>query len=75
MLNNLSRMSLVGGLWFATLAIAVAASVAMGAALSTSALLLVLGIAPAIVMIFVGGPEPAPTVAEIIYAVDSKQGR
>ena len=46
MLNTVSRTWLLGGIWFATLALIIAWSVAVGASLSTSALLLVMGVVP-----------------------------
>jgi hypothetical protein len=73
MLNSVSRMSLLGG-WFATAAAIVGWSVAVGAAFSTSALLLVICVAPAVVMLLIGG-EPSPTVAEILHSANSKDGR
>jgi len=74
MLNNLSR-SVVLGAWAGLLAIIVSASVVMGANLSTTALLLALGAAPALVMGLLARSAPAPSVAEILYAVDKKDGR
>lgn len=67
MLNDVSRRWLAGGVWFGTLAAIIACSVALGASLSTSALLLVLGVAPAGVMLLVGFGAPPPTVAEILH--------
>jgi hypothetical protein len=75
MLNAITRAWLVGGLWFATLAIIVASSVAMDAKLSTSALLLIVGVAPAIVVLLLGGLRPSPTVAEILHTVNTTDGR
>lgn len=75
MLNAITRTWLVGGLWFATLAIIVASSVAMDAKLSTSALLLIVGVAPAIVVLLLGGLRPSPTVAEILHTVNTTDGR
>ena len=75
MLNTMWRSSgLVGG-WLSGVAIIVAASVAMGANLSTSALLLVLGVAPGMVMAALANGAPSPTVAEILHAVEMKDGR
>jgi hypothetical protein len=73
--NNVSRTWLVGGVWFAALAVTVAGSVAMDARLSTSALLLVMGVAPAAVILLMGLGAPPPTVAEVLHAVDSKRTR
>lgn len=74
MLNKVSRTRLLGG-WFAAVAVIVAWSVAMGASLSTSALLLVMGIAPVVVMVLIGAGAPPPTVAEILHSENAKDGR
>ena len=50
MLNNVSRTWL-GGVWLATVVLMIGSSVAVGATLSTSALLLVMGVTPAVVNI------------------------
>jgi len=75
MLKNVTRTGLVGGVWFATLAVIVGSSVAMGATLSTSALLLAMGVLPAIIMMLLKAGAPSPTVAEILHSVDAKDGR
>ena len=75
MLNNVSRTWLVGGVWLAALALTVGGSVAMDARLSTSALLLVLGLAPAGIILLMALGAPPPTVAEVLHAVDSKHSR
>jgi len=74
MLNDVSRMWLLVG-WFAAVAVFVAWSVAVGARLTTSALLLALGIAPVVVMMFIAGGAPSPTVAEILHSVDAEGRR
>jgi hypothetical protein len=73
-LKRMVRLSLVGG-WAATVAVVVAASVAMGADGSTTALLLAVGIAPALVMLHLARNGPSLSVAEILHAVDAKGGR
>ena len=75
MFNGMSRGWLVGGVWLATLAVIIAVSAAMGATLSTSLFLLAIGAAPAVVMVLVGFGRPPQTVAEILYAVNSKDAR
>ena len=75
MLNWVSRLWLVGSIWFAALVGVIATSVAMGAAVSTSALLLVLGAAPAFVMVLIRAGAPSPTVAEILHAVNADDRR
>jgi len=48
----------------------------MDARLSTSVLLFVIGVAPAVVMVLIGaGAAPSPTVAEILQSVHAKDGR
>jgi len=71
MLNTDFRPWLIGG-WLATVAVIVAISVAVGANLSTTSLLLALGLAPTIVMTLVRGDAASPTVAEILHSVDAK---
>ena len=57
-------------------AVIVAWSVAMDARISTSALLLLIGVAPAVVTVLIGaGAAPSPTVAEILQSVHAKDGR
>ncbi len=70
MSTGISRSWLVGG-WCGTVAVFVAATVALGADTSTSVLLLVLGVTPAVIMMLVGGTT-APTVAEILHSVETK---
>jgi hypothetical protein len=74
MLNSLSRMWLIGG-WLATVALIVGWSVAVGASVSTSAMLLVICVAPAVVMLLLGGGAQSPTVAEILHPANTKDGR
>ena len=75
MLKSISPTWLLGG-WFAAVAVIIALSVAMDARLSTSVLLFVIGVAPAVVMVLIGaGAAPSPTVAEILHSVNAKDGR
>jgi hypothetical protein len=75
MLNAAFRSSSLIGAWAAAVAIIVAASLAMSTNLSTTALLLALGIAPAIVIALLAYGEPSPSVAQILYSVETKEGR
>ena len=50
-------------------------SLAVDAKLSTSLLLLALGVAPAIVSLLIESGAPPPTVAELLYAVNAKDRR
>ena len=75
MLNNIVLKSLLGA-WFTAVAVIVASSVSMGARLSTTVLLLVVGVAPAVIMCLIQAGAPPPTVAEILYvAANAKDGR
>ena len=71
MLNIGFRSSWVIGIWLAAMASIVTASMAIGATLSTTALLLALGIAPAIVIALLAAGEPPPSVAQILYSVEN----
>jgi hypothetical protein len=75
MLNTFHRPWLVGGVWFATVAAIIGLSVSMDARWSTSGLLLLVGVTPAIVALLIGAGAPAPTVAEILRSVHAKNGR
>jgi hypothetical protein len=75
MLNRTSPTWLLGG-WLATVAVVVAVSMALGARLTTSGLLLMIGIAAAAVMVLINaGSAQKPTVAEILYSVDTNDRR
>jgi hypothetical protein len=65
---------LIGG-WASAVALIVAASMAMGASLSTTAFVLALCITAGIVMVRLAHNAPSPTVAQILHAVDAKDGR
>ena len=66
MLKTSSGLWLLFG-WFAMLGMTVAASVAIGARLSTTVLLLVLGASPVVVMWFLSNHAAPPTAAELLY--------
>lgn len=72
MLNRQSRIWLASGVWFAAVAIIAACSVAVGASVSSSALLFVLCVAPVGVALFIGFGAPPPTVAEVLYALNTE---
>ena len=74
MLNDVSRTWLLGG-WIAVLALVVSVSVAMAASLSTTMLLVALGVVPGIVVAVLKGSAASPTVAEILHAADRTDGR
>jgi hypothetical protein len=75
MLNAAFTSSWVVGAWLAALTLIVAASTAMGAKLSTTAVLFALGIAPAVVIALLAHSQPAPSVAEILRSRDVKDRR
>lgn len=76
MLNNLSRRLLASSVWIAAVVAISASSVAAGARLSTSALLLVICMLPIGVALIMGCGPPPHTVAELLYAVNTeKEGR
>jgi hypothetical protein len=74
MVNRISRTWLLGG-WITVLALVVTVSFAMAASLSTTMLLVALGVAPAIVIALLKNGAASPTVAEILHAVDAKDSR
>jgi hypothetical protein len=65
---------LIGGGWLTALAAIVAVSMSMDANVSTTALLLALGVAPAIVIALFAASASPPSVAEILHAVETKDG-
>jgi len=74
MLNSTLPVWLLGG-WFAAAAAAVVSSVGMDARLSTTALLLGVGLAPAVVMLLIGANSSSPTVAEVLHSVSAGDRR
>jgi hypothetical protein len=60
------------GAWFASVAGIVAGSIGLDATASTSLLLLMIGMAPAVVILFLRAGAPPPTVAEILHAANAK---
>ena len=73
-ISNINSKWLLGG-WLGVMAVLVAFSVGMHARVSTSAFLLALGMAPPIVFMLLRAGAPAPTVAEILHAATTKDGR
>lgn len=74
MAKTIVASRVVGG-WIAAVAIITVATVTMGANLSTTVLLVALGIAPGIVVALLADSAPSPTVAQILHAVETKDGR
>jgi hypothetical protein len=75
MMNVAFRSSSLIAAWVAALGIIVAASLTMGANHSTTALLLALGVAPALVIALLAHGQPSPSVAQILYSVETNEGR
>jgi hypothetical protein len=71
--NNTGPLRLIAGGWFAALAGVVACSVMIGARLSTSVLLFLVCVAPMGVVFLIGLGAAPPTVAELLYAVDTQK--
>ena len=69
---NAFRSSWLFSAWIAAVAIIVAVSIAMGANLLTTALLLTFGIAPAIVVALLMNGEPSASVAQILHSAETK---
>jgi predicted membrane protein len=55
------------GAWFTAVAAIVASSIRMSVRLSTSVVLLIIGVAPAVIMYLIQAGAAPPTVAEILY--------
>lgn len=76
MINVQSRVWLTGAVWLAAVAIIITLSVAVGASLFSTALLIVLCAAPLGVALIIGLGAPSPTVAQLLHAVNTpKEGR
>lgn len=75
MVKTIFNPSWVIGGWIVMVAIITVATVAMGAKLSTTALLVALGIAPGIVVALLAHGAPSPTVAQMLHSVETKDGR
>jgi len=66
---------LIGGGWLTALAAIVAVSMSMDANVSTTALLVALDVAPALVAVLIAGGVPSPTVAELLHSVEANGSR
>ena len=74
MLNVVSRAWVIVSC-ITVLALVLPFSMSMAASLSTTLLMLALGVAPGIVIALLKDGQPSPTVAEILHAVEAKDGR
>lgn len=75
MMNASFKSSSLIGVWVASVALVVAASMEMGAEVSTTALLIGLSITPAIVVVALAMGRPSPSVAHILHSLHAKDGR
>lgn len=75
MVNTAFRSSWLIVAWLLAVTMIVAASMAMSANLSTTAVLLALGIAPVIVIALLAHSEPAPSVAQMLRSGETKDGQ
>jgi hypothetical protein len=66
MLTNVIPKWLLGA-WFTAVVVIVASSLRMNVRLSTSVVLLIVGVAPAVIMYLIQAGAAPPTVAEILY--------
>ena len=73
MLNALTRTRVIQ-IWFVAVAVAIAAGVAFGVAVTTSTGVLLLAgcLVPPAVVLFLWRDAPPPTVAEVIHAADRR---
>ena len=72
--TNFTTSRLIGS-WIAALVILVAVSISLDARVSTTAFLFALGVAPGVVIAVLSRSAPAETVAQLLYAVETKDGR
>ena len=75
MLNTVLTPSRVVAGWATAVALVLAASLAMGANLSTTVFVLALSMTPGIVMALLAHSAPSPSVAQILNAVETKDAR
>ena len=61
--------------WLALVGAGVAATVVMRANMSTTFFVLAMGVSPASLVVILWDSAPRPTVAEILYAAHTKEGR
>lgn len=75
MLNRMFRTLIVAGLWLTTLVVVIALGLARGVSLSTAVAVLVCGVTPLMVMLWLAASAAPPTVAEILHSVNAADGR
>jgi len=76
MLKDITRNLLVG-LWFAAVAVIIATVIVTGVhvGVATTALLIALSVVPPGIMLALWPAAPPPTVAEILYAANTRGDR
>ena len=75
MVNTAFRSSWLIVAWLLAVTMVVGVSMVMGARLSTTAVVLALGIAPVVVIALLAHPEPSPSVAQMLRSGETKDGR
>lgn len=67
------RLRLLGAIWLSATTGLVAWSIVRGAEFSATVLLLLLCLTPMAIMLMIGFGEAGPTVAEVLYATNSRK--
>ena len=75
MLNNVFTSRRLIGSWVAAAGLIVAATLTMGAALSTTAVAVALCLTPLVVVAVLARSAPPTSVSQILYALETKDGR
>jgi len=73
MVTITSRFVRAAGLWLAAVVLLLGASQAVGARGSTMVLLFLASLIPPALILMLGASEPPPTVAEVLFAVDTQR--
>lgn len=73
--NPTFRTSTLIGSWIAALVILVATSISLHARVSTTAFLFALGLAPGAIIAVLSHSAPGETVAQLLHAIETKDGR
>jgi hypothetical protein len=75
MFSKVLKMPILAGVWLAAVLAIVSSSVALGAHTATSALLVVVCAVPMAVVLLMRLGSAPPTVAEVLYSVNSRRDR
>jgi len=73
MVTSTSRFILAAGLWLSAVVLVLGGSQAAGARGSTMGLLFLALLIPPALVLMIGASEPPPTVAEVLFAVDTQR--